>query len=131
MEDQEDCTTEVILNPDLSVTVLETNGPPFVKAVASWKKEDDGTFEMEMQRFYEAGAESKASSDMGPFSFSTIRKFQGQMSKIGAKVGIEGAILDGLNEEKKVGYFEMIDTTVGEEGEEGLKMKTPESSASS
>jgi len=129
MEDKEDCTTEVILNSDLSVTLLQTNGPPFVKAVASWKKEDDGTFEMEIKRVYEGGAESKGSSDMGPFTFSTIRKFQGQMSKIGAKVGIEGAILDGLNQEKKVGFFEMIDTTVGEEGEEGLKMKASSSSS--
>ena len=130
MEDRDSCTTEVVLNSDLSVTVLETNGPKYLKASGTWKKEDSGIFEMEMQRVYEAGVDSKVSSSMGPFTYATLRKFRGRMSKIGEKKGVEGEILDGLNEEKKVGFFEMIDTTVGEEGEESLKMFTPYSSSS-
>jgi len=124
MEDKESCTTELILNPDLSVTVLETNGPPYISAYGSWKKNaEDGMFTLELLRKYEAGHNSKISSDVGEFAYSTIRVFKGQMSKIGDRVGVEGAILDGMNQEKKVGFFEMIDTTVGEEGEESLKLK--------
>lgn len=123
MEDQDSCTTEVILNADLSVTVLETNGPTFLSAEGAWKKYEDGSFELELQRTYEAGHESSKPSETGPFKFSTIRKFEGQMSKIGDKTGVEGHIIDGMNEEKKVGFFEMIDTTVGEGGEESLKIK--------
>ena len=130
MEDIDSCTTEVVLNADLSVTVLETNGPKFLKASGSWKKEEDGTFELEIQRVYEAGVESKFASDMGPFTYATLRKFRGRMSQIGSKIGVEGAVLDGLNDEMKVGFFEMIDTTVGEEGEESLKMFNRKSSSS-
>ena len=122
MEDQESCTTEIVLNSDLSVTVLETNGPVFKSAMGSWRKNDDGTLHLEIQRVYETGQDSKKSSDVGSFTFSTIRVFEGRTQKVGEKIGFEGTVLDGLNEEKKVGYFEMIDTTVGTEGEESLKM---------
>jgi len=122
MEDQDTCTTELTLNPDLSVTVHETNGPRYIEASGSWKKDDSGVFQLELKRTYETGTEGRA-SDMGPFTYSTIRVFQGQMSKIGDKVGVEGKILDGMNAEKNVGFFDMIDTTVGADGEEGLKVK--------
>lgn len=124
MEDQDSCTTEILLNPDNSVTILATNGPQFVSACGSWEKRADEIFLMELTREYEAGKESKKPSDMGPFTFSTIRVFEGNMSKIGAKLGMEGSLLDGIDMEKKLGYFEMIETTVGEDGEESLNFNS-------
>jgi len=46
MEDKDSATTEILLNPDLSVDFAETNGPLYVKASGSWKQDDDGSFEM-------------------------------------------------------------------------------------
>jgi hypothetical protein len=123
MEDRDSSTTEVLLNRDETVGVLTTNGPPFVEASGKWRLKSDGTFQMTLFRTYESGQERRESSDMGVFNFVTQRSFVGQLSKIGAKQGIEGAMLDGdwYATDRKVGFFEMIDTTVGADGEVSLR----------
>lgn len=124
MEDRDSCTTEVILNANNSVTALNTNGPLYASATGTWKL--DGTtddFTMTLNRTYESGKDSKIVTDMGVFSFTTIRSFIGQLKKIGDKQGVEGSVydVDSGTTDRKVGFFEMIETTVGEDGEASLR----------
>jgi hypothetical protein len=123
MEDKDSCTTEVFLNSNNTVTLLETNGPVFVSATGSWNLEGDGSFEMTLSRTYEGGRSTKSLTGIGVFPYVTNRSFLGQLSKIGVKQGIEGSVydIDSGSTERKVGFFEMIDTTVGADGEEGLR----------
>jgi hypothetical protein len=60
---------------------------------------------------------------MGIFQFVTERSFVGELSRVGARQGIEGTMFDGdwYATDRKVGFFEMIDTTVGEDGEMSLR----------
>jgi hypothetical protein len=123
MEDRDTCTTEVFLRRDETVQVLASNGPPFVKASGKWRLKPDGTFQMTLHRTYETGRESKERTDMGIFQFVTERSFVGELSRVGARQGIEGTMFDGdwYATDRKVGFFEMIDTTVGEDGEMSLR----------
>ena len=136
MEDREACTTEVILNPNSTVTTLETNGPIHIAANGMWKLDKlTGDFIMTLHRTYEAGRDSKISTDVGVFTFTTVRKFIGRLYNIGIKQGISGNIYDvtsgalednssladlddttPVTELRKVGFFEMIDTTLSEDG---------------
>jgi hypothetical protein len=143
MEDRDACTTEVILNPNSTVTTLETNGPIHITATGMWKLDKlTGDFIMTLHRTYEAGRDSKISTDVGVFTFTTVRKFIGRLYNIGIKQGISGNIYDvtsGLEknsgladiddttpvtELRKVGFFEMIDTTLSEDGEVTLRGRT-------
>jgi hypothetical protein len=139
MEDRDACTTEVILNPNSTVTTLETNGPIHIHAMGYWKLDKmTGDFIMTLHRTYEAGRDSKISTDVGVFTFTTIRKFIGRLYNIGIKQGISGNIYDvtsdsdhqdiddttPVTELRKVGFFEMIDTTLSEDGEVTLRGRT-------
>lgn len=143
MEDRDACTTEVILNPNSTVTTLETNGPIHLAATGMWKLDKlTGDFIMTLHRTYEAGRDSKISTDVGVFTFTTVRKFIGRLYNIGIKQGISGNIYDvtsGLEKDsgladiddttpvtelRKVGFFEMIDTTLSEDGEVTLRGRT-------
>lgn len=139
MEDRDACTTEVILNPNSTVTTLETNGPIHINAMGYWKLDKmTGDFIMTLHRTYEAGRDSKISTDVGVFTFTTIRKFIGRLYNIGIKQGISGNIYDvtsdtehqniddmtPVTELRKVGFFEMIDTTLSEDGEVTLRGRT-------
>lgn len=123
MEDKDSCTTEVLLNKDNTVTLFQTNGPLFVAATGKWRLKPDLTFQMTLTRTYETGQKSKELTDMGIFQFTTERSFVGELSKIGAKQGVEGSMYDGdwYSIDRKVGFFEMIDTTVGSDGEVSLR----------
>lgn len=123
MEDRDSCTTEVLLNGNTTVTLFETNGPVFISGTGTWILEDGGSFAMTLSRTYEGGKTTKSFTDVGLFPYTTNRSFIGQLSKIGVKQGIEGSVydIDSGTTERKVGFFEMIDTTVGADGEEGLR----------
>ena len=131
MEDRDSCTTEVVLNPDSTVSTLETNGPLHKDATGSWELDKiTGDFTMILKRTYEAGRESKIPTDVGVFTFTTIRKFVGTLYNIGIKQGIRGNIYDVTDihddnsDAPKVGYFEMIDTTLEEDGEVTIRGRT-------
>ena len=126
MEDRDACTTEVILNPDHTVTPLETNGPIHKEASGTWTLDSlSGEFVMTLSRTYEAGYSSKVPTSVGVFAFTTVRKFVGRLYNIGVKQGISGNIFDisdgaaddASQEPRNVGYFEMIDSTLSEDGE--------------
>jgi hypothetical protein len=133
MEDRDACTTEVILNSNATVTTLETNGPLHKEATGTWTLDSlTGEFLMTLQRTYEAGQKSKISTNVGVFRFTTARKFVGRLYNIGIKQGISGNIYDmsdvhdetSIDELRKVGFFEMIDTTLNEDGEVTLRGRT-------
>jgi hypothetical protein len=125
MEDRDSCTTEVILNQNNTVTPLETNGPLHKEASGTWKLDPvSGEFVMTLSRTYEAGYSSKIPTNVGVFSFNTVRKFVGRLYNIGVKQGISGNIYDISDADpndapedlRKVGFFEMIDSTLSEDG---------------
>jgi hypothetical protein len=152
-----EATTEVIFNPNSTVTTLETNGPPHKEAYGYWELDKiTGTFIMILSRTYETGRDSKIPTNVGVFTFTTVRKFIGRLYNIGIKQGISGNIYDITDivngnmaestvqstaaatttasftlpsftaaipesELRKVGFFEMIDTTLNEDGEITLK----------
>jgi hypothetical protein len=129
MEDRERCTTEVLLNADASVSLLQTDGPLYKKASGSWKFLPNGMFEMTLIRSFEGGQPSKEPTKLGLFQFSTTRVFRGNMAHVGAKTSMEGTIIDVSSvdgEERSVGFFEMIDSTP-----EGVDWRTMGRSAAS
>ena len=157
MEDRDSCTTEVILNSNATISTLATNGPRHVSATGMWKLDPStGDFIMTLHRTYEAGRDSKISTNVGMFTFTTVRKFIGRLYNIGIKQGISGNTYDvtgttsssgsddgdggdennnsrrlaeiddttPVTELRKVGFFEMIDSTLNEDGEVTLRGRT-------
>jgi len=117
MEDREDCTTEIYLADDGSITVGETDGPKHKSAGGSWKfSETEGTdaFSMVIERTYDAGLPSKNPTDVGDFKFTVQRKFSGSVSLVGECVAITGKMLanvEAAGVDSEVGFFNLIDTT--------------------
>jgi hypothetical protein len=113
MEDRDRSTTEVFLNADRTVSLLQTDGPLHKKAVGSWQFLPNGLFEMTLNRSFEAGQPTKEPTKLGMFQFTTTRIFRGTMAHVGAKTSMEGTIIDVSSdgEERSVGFFEMIDST--------------------
>jgi hypothetical protein len=130
MEDRDSCTTEVILNLNNTVTPLETNGPLHKEASGTWNLDPvSAEFVMTLSRTYEAGYSSKIPTNVGVFSFTTVRKFVGRLYNIGVKQGISGNIYDiseddvAVEDLRKVGFFEMIDSTLSEDGGVALPVR--------
>lgn len=137
MEDKESCRTELLLNTDGTVTFGGTDGPIFSKAVGEWDLKADDEFRLVLMRTYETGRETTEATDMGEFSFDVERIFTGTLKHVGEKVAMEGVIhlVDVDFGDRKVGFFEMIDTTeerlgLTEEEAEALLMKGKKISAS-
>eukprot|EP00573_Skeletonema_grethae_P000228 CAMPEP_0201686220 /NCGR_PEP_ID=MMETSP0578-20130828/748_1 /ASSEMBLY_ACC=CAM_ASM_000663 /TAXON_ID=267565 /ORGANISM="Skeletonema grethea, Strain CCMP 1804" /LENGTH=187 /DNA_ID=CAMNT_0048170243 /DNA_START=59 /DNA_END=622 /DNA_ORIENTATION=+ len=120
LEDAEKCTTDILLNSDMTVTVGRTDGPLFSSSYGTWSEsaddssEDRATFEMKLSRTYTAGGDSKDPTDIGEFTYEVERTFNGLMTVVGGSMAaMEGAILDvdDLFGTREVGFFNMIDTT--------------------
>jgi hypothetical protein len=112
MEDKETCTTELFLNTDRTITFGESNGPLAASAVGEWQV-TPGTndFTMTIMRSFNSG---QSNTDMGEFDFKVARTYVGDMTMVGACVGITGAtFVEAASGEEKaeVGYFNMIDST--------------------
>jgi len=113
LEEQEDaclCLSEIRLNPDQTLEVGMTDGPPHIHAEGTWTMRDDGAFAMSLTRIYGAG---RKGTDMGEFSFQVERHFVGEMYSIGDTAAITGEAVayDKQLGEATVGYFSMIDIT--------------------
>ncbi len=118
LEDAEKCTTDILLNSDMTVTVGRTDGPLFSSSFGTWSEsessEDKATFEMKLSRTYTAGGDSKDPTDIGEFTYEVERTFNGLMTVVGGSMAaMEGVILDvdDLFGTREVGFFNMIDTT--------------------
>lgn len=123
LEDKDKCTTEVMLNPDHTVTVGETDGPVFKTVAGRWKEMADGTFKMTLTRRYESGREKSAPTDMGEFEYEVERIFTGEMTKVGGKLAVSGVMhnMDKILGDEEVGFFNMIDTSKENIGKEDQK----------
>lgn len=112
MEDRDTCTTELFLRADGVVEFGDTDGPKYLAAAGTWSV-PPGTndYNMVITRVFSAGREE---SDMGEFTFEITKTYRGDMTKVGASVGVTGVmctsdVID--NSEIEVGYFNMIDAT--------------------
>jgi hypothetical protein len=111
MEDRDRSTTEVYLNPDSTVSFLKTDGPLHKSASGSWKFLPNGMFEITLERVFDAGQPTKEPTKLGAFQFATKRVLRGTMAHVGAKISMEGTIIDvSVGEERSLGFFEMIDS---------------------
>ena len=120
LEDAEKCTTDILLNSDMTVTVGSTDGPFFSSSYGTWSESTDESsegragFEMKLSRTYTAGGDSKDATDIGEFTYEVERTFSGSLTIVGGTLAaMEGVILDidELFGTREVGFFNMIDTT--------------------
>ena len=118
MEDKENCTTELYLKTDRTVEFGDTDGPRWTAAVGHWQvTPNTNDFTMEVTRSYHTGQDN---SDMGEFAYEVKRVFRGEMTNVGASVGITGtahAVENGVDQQE-VGFFNMIDATDERVGED-------------
>jgi len=120
LEDAETSTTEVILNDDLTVSLGETDGPRYISSEGSWTDnyigDEDWKFTMKLTRTFVSGDDNQESqsTNIGEFQYSVERTYTGEVFLVGGAVlAMNGEILD-IDEifgERRVGFFNMIDTT--------------------
>ena len=112
-EDKDTCTTELFLKEDKTVTVGESDGPLPLRASGSWDQRGDGSFTMTITRTFEAGKEKTMPTDIGEFTFTVERLFSGDISAVGGRLAMSGSMhdIDELLGDRRVGFFNMIDTT--------------------
>ena len=133
LEDAETCTTDVLLNTDMSVTLGGTNGPLYVSSHGTWSEscqylQDDLSSEEDFKRFFEmkvtrnfitgAGKGDSSDGNMGEFEYSVERTYKGECFLVGGSVfAMNGEILDvdEIFGDRRVGFFNMIDTTAERE----------------
>ena len=102
MEDKETSTTELFLKEDGTVLLGKTDGPVWDEASGNWQVKP-GTDEFTMTVAKKFGAGSKG-RDMGEFTFTVMRTFEGEMTHVGESVAITGVMKDGpIGETKDVG----------------------------
>ena len=120
LEDAEKCNTDILLNNDKTVTVGSTDGPLFRSSQGIWgtsiddSSEEKSEFEMKLSRTYVAGEQSKDATEIGEFTYSVERFYNGVVTSVGGSlVAVEGTILDvdDIFGTREVGFFNMIDTT--------------------
>lgn len=120
LEDAEKCNTDILLNNDKTVTVGSTDGPLFRSSQGIWNTSiddsgvDKSEFEMKLSRTYVAGEQSNDATEIGEFTYSVERCYNGVVTSVGGSlVAVEGTILDvdDIFGTREVGFFNMIDTT--------------------
>ena len=136
LEDAEASTTDVLLNPDMTVTLGGTNGPLYVSSHGTWSESCVGVgnddqnaedfkrlFTMKLTRRFVTGAEGTDATDVGEFEYDVQRTYEGECFLVGGSVfAMNGEILDvdEIFGERRVGFFNMIDTT--EERENAMEL---------
>jgi len=112
MEDQDTCTTELFLKDDHTIEFGQTDGPVYLDATGTWNVPpgtDDYT--MVIKRTYGSGSDGR---DMGEFTYKVTRTYIGEMTNVGASVGITGVahtLGPSVEGNQEVGFFNMIDGT--------------------
>jgi len=112
-EDIETSTSEVFLNADHTLFFGETDGPLPSRVSGSWDQQPDGSFSMNISRTFQAGQPESDFTDMGEFTFTVERIFEGEFTQVGASLAMSGTIhdVDDVFGDRQVGFFNMIDTT--------------------
>lgn len=125
LEDAEACSTDVLLNADLTVSLGETDGPRYTASSGIWSEtsttyniEDPENFkrhfEMKISRTFVTGADSKDENELGEFEYNVERTYTGECFLVGeSTIAVNGEILDvdEIFGDRRVGFFNMIDAT--------------------
>mmetsp|Transcript_9885 Transcript_9885/g.20519 ORF Transcript_9885/g.20519 Transcript_9885/m.20519 type:complete len:227 (+) Transcript_9885:31-711(+) len=124
LEDAESASTDIILNEDYTITLGRTDGPFYVEASGTWsesfedKRSEGGVgrrlFSMSLRRKYISGNKGKDTMDVGEFEYEVERSYMGEITLVGGTLlAMNGEIydVDEIFGERKVGFFNMIDTT--------------------
>ncbi|KAL7469249.1 hypothetical protein ACHAXS_009508 [Conticribra weissflogii] len=124
LEDAESASTDIILNEDNTITLGRTDGPFYVEASGTWseafedKRSEGGVgrrlFSMSLRRKYISGNKGKDTTDIGEFEYEVERSYMGEITLVGGSLlAMNGEIydVDEIFGERKVGFFNMIDTT--------------------
>lgn len=111
MEDGDKCITEMKFNYDGTITIGESDGPPFRLAKGKWKQQEDGSIVFNIIRTYKAGNDARKQTDVGEFEYTVERQFTGNPEWVGSKLNFQGVVhlIDEVLGDEEVGYFEMID----------------------
>jgi len=113
LEDRDDCSTEVLLKDDGTVTTGATDGPLPLRSSGTWEFAGD-TFKMVLSRVYQAGEKSNKATDMGEFEYEVKRSYEGELSEVGAEIAVTGGKIHLLHDDlgdEAVGFFNLLDTT--------------------
>lgn len=110
IEENESVTTEVFLKADRTVAFGQTDGPRYSAADGKWDIHPvTNELTMVVRRRFDAG---QPNTDVGEFDYHLERKFSGEMTNIGANVGIiDGVMSEHHDGSAVVGYFSLIDAT--------------------
>jgi len=118
MEDNLTATTRLRLLSSGKVELMETDGPVFSSYIGTWALPDPTSFTMTISRTYTTGQPATESTDMGEFSYDLEREFSGTIEQVTSEiVNVDGSVND--EQERKVGYFNLIDTAFDFGEEEG------------
>ena len=91
-EDKECATTELYLMADRRVEFGDTDGPMTIESVGTWQVQPNtDNFSMLITRKFSGGKEG---TDMGEFTFETVREFKGEMTMVGESVAITGQMVN-------------------------------------
>mmetsp|Transcript_32981 Transcript_32981/g.79786 ORF Transcript_32981/g.79786 Transcript_32981/m.79786 type:complete len:201 (-) Transcript_32981:176-778(-) len=122
LEESEASITCVQLNADHSVTLGRTDGPPCHAFSGNWLYEEQLDtsnggcyFQMTIERRFVADNAGSDFTHIGEFEYSVERTYCGEISLVGGSLlSMNGQILDvdEIFGERRVGFFNMIDTTV-------------------
>lgn len=125
LEDAETWSTDVLLNADMTVTLGRTDGPLYTSAHGTWEDHaqslvdeqsgDKRMFKMKLTRTFKSGVERRDKlSHIGEFEYTVERTYAGECYLVAGSVfAMSGEILDvdDIFGERKLGFFNMIDTT--------------------
>jgi hypothetical protein len=113
LEDKDDCSTEVYLKDDGTVTIGVTDGPPPVDASGDWELAGN-EFRMTLSRIYDGGHKSSRTTDVGEFKYEVKRFYEGTLGHMGEEMAVTDGIIHSVHAElgdEKVGFFNIIETT--------------------
>ena len=80
------------MRPDRVIDFGDTDGPVPLETEGNWDiQPGTDNFSMTIRRKFTTGKEG---TDMGEFSFETIRVYKGEMTMVGESVGITGVMLN-------------------------------------
>jgi hypothetical protein len=87
-EDRENCSTEIFLSNDGTVTIGDTDGPLPLQGSGTWKQTGE-KFDMIIKRTFASGQDG---SDVGEFKFDVERVYVGYLETVGGSVAIQGSM---------------------------------------
>mmetsp|Transcript_1960 Transcript_1960/g.4289 ORF Transcript_1960/g.4289 Transcript_1960/m.4289 type:complete len:205 (+) Transcript_1960:156-770(+) len=119
--------TEVLINSDFTISLGKTDGPLYTESHGTWTEQhrslpdydrSERTFSMKLTRRFVTGTErsTHGTTAMGEFEYEVERTYNGECFLVGeSTLAMNGEILDvdEIFGERRVGYFNMIDTSEG------------------